>query len=141
MTKIYCASPFFTEEELKHVQDVENALSNHIIFSPRQHQLEQHEFGSRAWRTDVYRNDVNHIKWCDVVVAILTQGNYDDVGTAMEVGYATALGKPVVVYNPSGKIQNLMVSDSLHAYIEDLDELKNYDFNTLPIIPYEKEVV
>lgn len=141
MTKIYCASPFFNEEELKHVQDVENALAEHTLFSPRLHQLEQHEFGSRAWRTDVYRNDINHIKWCDVVVAILTQGNYDDVGTAMEVGYATALGKPVVIYNPSGKVQNLMVADSLHAYIEDLDELKNYDFNTLPIIPYEKEVI
>lgn len=141
MVKIYCASPFFTEEELKHVQDVENALSKHTVFSPRKHQLEHHEFGSRAWRTDVYRNDINHIKWCDVVVAILTQGNYDDVGTAMEVGYATALGKPVVLYNPSGKTLNLMVADALHAYIEDLDELKNYDFETLPIMPYEKEVI
>lgn len=141
MTKIYLASPFFSKEELTHVKAVEEELSCYPLFSPRKHQLEHHEIGSRAWRADVYRNDVNHIKWADVVVAILTKGTYDDTGTAFEVGYAEALGKPVLIYNPEKRILNLMIADSLHAYFEDIKDLGNYDFDSLPIIAYEKEVV
>jgi nucleoside 2-deoxyribosyltransferase len=143
MSKIYLASPFFQEKEIKHVERAEQILrgKGHLVFSPRENQLDDVEFGSREWRTDVFRNDINHIKWCDYVVAILTQGNYDDAGTAMEVGYAYALGKPIIVYNPEKNMQNLMISDSLHAYIEEEHELLTYNFETMQIKPYTKEVI
>jgi nucleoside 2-deoxyribosyltransferase len=143
MSKIYLASPFFNEKELKHVEAAERTLrgKGHLVFSPREHQLEEVEFGSREWRTDVFRNDINHIKWCDYVVAIMTQGNYDDAGTAFEVGYAYALGKPVIVYNPEKNGLNLMVADSLHAYIEEEHDLLTYNFETMHIKPYKGSVV
>jgi nucleoside 2-deoxyribosyltransferase len=140
--RIYLASPFFNDEENKHVDEVATLLrlEGHTVFNPKENQLEQHEFGTRAWRTDVYRNDINHIKWCDAIVAIL-KDNYDDTGTAFEVGYAYAIGKPVYIYNPSKNTLNLMITDSLHAYFETLPEIAEYDFETAPIKPYEKEVI
>jgi nucleoside 2-deoxyribosyltransferase len=140
--KIYLASPFFNEKELKHVSEVENVLRSlgHTVFSPREHQLSDFEFGSVEWRTHVFRNDVDHIKWCDAIVAII-KDNYDDTGTAWELGFGYAIGKPIYVYNPTGKPLNLMVTDSLHAYFETIEEIKEYDFETSPIKPYLKEVI
>lgn len=143
MAKIYLASPFFTPEELKHVEVVETILrgKGHLVFSPREHQLEGVEFGSREWRTDVFRNDINHIKWCDFVVAIMTKGNYDDAGTSFEVGYAYALGKPVIIYNPEKNVLNLMIADSLQAYITGQHELLTYNFETMDVRPYKGSVI
>jgi nucleoside 2-deoxyribosyltransferase len=142
MSKIYLASPFFDAEELSLVEIAEGILrkQGHTVFSPRENQLEGVEFGSREWRTDVFRNDIKHIQWADVVLAILTD-NYDDTGTAMEVGYAYGLGKPILVINPKKTTLNLMITDSLHAYFETWSDVLNYDFSTLPIKPYTKGVI
>lgn len=142
MAKIYLASPFFDDNENHHVENMEKILRKmgHTVFSPRENQLDHLEFGSRAWRTDVFRNDINHIQWADIVFAI-NKGFYDDTGTAMEIGYAYALGKPILVYNPTSEKLNLMVTDSLHAYFTNFSDILNYDFNTLPIRPYNGEVI
>lgn len=142
MSKIYLASPFFTDKQLAYVDIAEKLLrkQGHTVFSPRENQLEGYEFGSREWRTDVFRNDIKHIHWCDYVLAIL-RDNYDDTGTAMEVGYAFALGKPVLVINPDDTTLNLMITDSLHAYFTSWTDLLNYDFETLPIKPYTGDVI
>lgn len=139
--KIYLASPFFNDEELKHVAELEKALRDmgHTVFSPREAQLPEFPFGSFEWRTNVFRNDLNHIKWADVVIGIV-KDNYDDTGTAWELGAAYILGKPVYLYNPTGNIINLMITDSLHAYFESIEEIKTYDFAVAPAKPYMKEV-
>jgi nucleoside 2-deoxyribosyltransferase len=142
MAKIYLASPFFNEKENEYVEKAEKVLRSlgHTVFSPRENQLDEVEFGSREWRTDVFRNDIKHIHWCDYVVAI-NKHFYDDTGTAMEIGYAYAINKPIIVMNPEGNDLNLMVTDSLHAYFESWSELENYDFVNLPIKPYTKGVI
>ena len=142
--KIYLASPFFNETELKHVEQIETILrlEGHTVFSPRENQLPQFELGSFEWRTNVFRNDINHIKWADCVVAIVSD-NYDDTGTSFEVGYAYAMGKPIYVYNPNGEesILNLMVTDALHGYFETLGDVATYDFQEAPAKPYMKAVM
>lgn len=139
--KIYLASPFFNEEELANVKAIETALRSqgHTVFSPREEQIPELEFGSFEWRTNVFRNDVNHIKWADAVVGII-RDNYDDTGTAWELGFAYAIGTPVYLFNPTGNIINLMLTDSLHGYFENVDELLEYDFNIAKPKPYMKEV-
>ena len=141
MAKIYLASPFFNEKELEHVEEAEALLRDlgHTVFSPRENQLPMVEFGSFEWRTNVFRNDIKHIHWADYVFGIIGD-NYDDTGTAMELGYAYAISKPVLLFNPSGNIINLMLTDSLHAYFEDWGDVAKYDFENLPILPYMKEV-
>lgn len=110
------------------------------VFSPKEHQNKHLEFGTIEWRKATFKNDVDHIDWCDCVVAIICQGNYDDSGTAWELGYAYATNKPVILVNLTGEAINLMIADSLHALITSYDELKDYDFNELKRIPYENYV-
>lgn len=144
MKKIYLASPFFDvdgREEIKHVEKAEQVLRalGHTVFSPRENQLPELEFGSFEWRTFVFKNDLEHIKWADIVFGIIGE-NYDDTGTAWELGAAYILGKPILLFNPKGEIINLMITDSLHAYFEDMGEVAKYDFENLPIKPYLKAV-
>ena len=138
MKKVYLASPFFDDAELERVNKVKEILDSKglEVFSPKEHQNEHLEFGSIEWRTATFENDVKHIDWCDVVVAIICKGNYDDSGTAWELGYAYATNKPVVLVNITGETINLMIADSIHALITSYDELKEYDFEKMEKKPY-----
>ena len=138
MKKVYLASPFFDDAELERVDKVKEILDSKglEVFSPKEHQNEHLEFGSIEWRKATFENDVKHIDWCDVVVAIICKGNYDDSGTAWEVGYAYATNKPVVLVNITGETINLMIADSIHALITSYDELKEYDFEKMEKKPY-----
>lgn len=139
--KIYLASPFFNDKEIKRVELMETILraKGLNVFSPRENQLPELELGSFEWRTNVFRNDIHHIMWADAVVAIIDD-NYGDTGTAWEIGYAYAMGKPIYLYNPSGNIINLMLTDSTHGYFESIIDVIDYDFDVAPIKPYMKEV-
>ena len=138
MKKVYLASPFFDDAELERVDKVKEILDSKglEVFSPKEHQNEHLEFGSIEWRKATFENDVKHIDWCDVVVAIICKGNYDDSGTAWELGYAYATNKPVVLVNTTGETINLMIADSIHALITSYDELKEYDFEKMEKKPY-----
>ena len=138
MKKVYLASPFFDDAELERVDKVKEILDSKglEVFSPKEHQNEHLEFGSIEWRKATFENDVKHIDWCDVVVAIICKGNYDDSGTAWELGYAYATNKPVVLVNITGEPINLMIADSIHALITSYDELKEYDFEKMEKKPY-----
>ena len=138
MKKVYVASPFFDDAELERVDKVKEILDSKglEVFSPKEHQNEHLEFGSIEWRKATFENDVKHIDWCDVVVAIICKGNYDDSGTAWELGYAYATNKPVVLVNITGETINLMIADSIHALITSYDELKEYDFEKMEKKPY-----
>ena len=138
MKKVYLASPFFDDAELERVDKVKEILDlkGLEVFSPKEHQNEHLEFGSIEWRKATFENDVKHIDWCDVVVAIICKGNYDDSGTAWELGYAYATNKPVVLVNSTGETINLMIADSIHALITSYDELKEYDFEKMEKKPY-----
>lgn len=142
INKIYLASPFFNPAEIERVDKVKEILDSKglEVFSPKEHQSPDLEFGSKEWREKTFHNDVGHINWCDCVVAIICNGNYDDSGTAWELGYAYATGKPVILVNFTGEAINLMIADSLHALITSYEELKDYDFREFKTIPYENYV-
>ena len=142
MKKIYLAAPFFNESEIARVDKVKKILRDKglDVFVPMEHQNPQFEFGSMEWRKATFKNDVDHIDWADLVVAIIANGNYDDSGTAWELGYAYATNKPVILVNPTGETINLMIADSLHALIQSYAGLENYDFNTLERKEYTKYV-
>ena len=136
--KIYLASPFFNDTELVRMVKVLSCLRNkgHEVFSPYENQNKHLEFGSIEWRKATFEGDVNGIEEADVVVAIVSNGCYSDSGTTWEVGYAYAKGIPVVVVNLSNKELNLMISDSLHAYISSIEELEEYNFDKMEKKPY-----
>lgn len=135
--KVYLASPFFKDEELLDMIKVLGSLRNKglEVFAPFENQNKELNFGSEEWREATFKSDVEAIEESDVVVAIVG-GNYMDSGTAWEIGYAYAKEKPVIIVNPHGETVNLMISDSLHAYLESLEELENYDFGTMNKVKY-----
>ena len=138
--KVYLASPFFTENDLKYVTQAENILEERgmDVFSPRKHEpRDTGEFGTVQWAEDVFRMDVNAIDDSDVVV-MLYHGNMSDSGTAWECGYAYATGKPVVVVQ-IGTLSNLMVHCSARANVT-MEELKSYDLNRMDKKVYEGEM-
>ena len=103
--KIYLASPFFNEKEIKKLSAAEEILHSKGL-------------------------DDN----ADMVV-MLYHGNYSDSGTAWECGYAFAKGKPCVVVHfgePSnlmvheGSHTNLMGLEELRTY--DFSTAQKYKF-------------
>lgn len=139
---IYLASPFFNDAEIEAMENVRDILrkQGHSVFVPNEHQNPQFEFGSLEWRNATFNSDVRGIDNAEVVVAVINQGNYDDSGTAWEIGYAYAKDIPVIVVNVTGNTINLMIADSLHALITSYEELENYDFKNMPRKIYENYV-
>lgn len=142
MKKVYLAAPFFNEAEIERMEKVRDILRSKglDVFVPNEHQHTELEFGSLAWRKATFNSDVAGIDNADIVVAIISQGNYSDSGTAWEVGYAYATGKPIIVVNTTGETINLMIADSLHSVIMGYDELKVYNFDLMEKKPYLKYV-
>lgn len=138
MKKVYLASPFFNDTEIRTMQEVLSILREKDldVFAPYENQNKHLEFGSTEWRRMTFQGDVDGIDSSDLVVAIIDQGNYDDSGTAWEIGYAYAKGIPVVVVNTTGETINLMIADSLYAILTSLEEVSNYDFDNLTKKPY-----
>ena len=135
--KVYLASPFFNDKEVKDMEDVKNILREKglDVFAPFENQNKHLEFGSMEWREATFKSDMDAIYDCDVMVAIL-DGNYSDSGSAFECGVCHQIGKPLIIVNLHNKEINLMIAQSLHAVINSLEELEKYDFNEMPKIPY-----
>lgn len=140
MKRVYLASPFFNETEIKNVEKVEKVLRSKglNVWSPREHQLDRHEAGTMAWSLDIFRNDVKFIDWAECVVCVYA-GNYSDSGTAWELGYAYGTNKPIILVHLRDSNSNLMCHESAHANIY-IDELEDYDFETMPSKRFDGEM-
>lgn len=144
MKNIYLAAPFFDETQKARIEKVLLALGGNEtvgeMYIPEEHQMESEELYSFPWQVAVFKQDVRQVETSDVVVAILDYVEVDDEiisdpGTLWEAGAAYEANVPVVyVQFGSTKQMNLMVAQSGTAYFEgdDISNLKNYDFNTLP---------
>lgn len=144
--KVYLAGPFFNEEQIDRVKRVEDSLkANDTVaefFSPRLNQTDTYAFGTTEWRKEVFNNDVNHILWADVIVALhdFNEDNVDS-GTAWELGYSYSINKPIILIQEKDCLLNLMLSDSLHAFLKHAEDVANYDFNKMPKIEYTGQVI
>ncbi|MFT2194297.1 nucleoside 2-deoxyribosyltransferase [Bacillus subtilis] len=144
--RVYLASPFFSDEQIEEVKRLEKALTAnpHVaeVFSPMRNQIEELEFGSFEWRQAIFKNDVDHIDWADIVVVVHDYfEDKTDAGTAWEMGYSYAKGKPVfLLQEKQGVPVNLMLSESCKAYFVSTDEVAEYDFSNPKEIKFYGEV-
>lgn len=136
---IYVAGPFFDEEELSVITEVERILESRgfEFYCPRMHDAAEHEYQSPEWSRATFELDRDAIDRCGIVLAVY-HGNYSDTGTAWECGYAYAKGKPVIVVH-AGDSSNLMVHESAIANIT-IEELKTYDFQKLEEVRYSGKI-
>lgn len=140
VSRIYLASPFFNDKEEEAVGRAETILRDRgfDVFSPREQTYEE-EFGSAEWSKAVFKVDTEEIRNADCVV-MLYWGNYSDSGTAWESGYAYAVGTPVVAVHLA-EDSNLMVNEGAVANLKSVEELSTYDFEKMPVIDYDGEVI
>ncbi|WP_232790053.1 nucleoside 2-deoxyribosyltransferase [Bacillus sp. SN10] len=142
--KVYLASPFFNEEEIERVAFVEKTLraKGLEVFSPREHQNEHLEFGSKEWRKATFDNDVKEILKCDIIVAVHSL----DSGTNWELGAGSVIQRPIILFDDNTKLpRNIMLTESCHAFLESREALEAYDFDVrideLEKVYYEGEVI
>ncbi|WP_334331797.1 MULTISPECIES: nucleoside 2-deoxyribosyltransferase [unclassified Companilactobacillus] len=142
--RVYLAGPFFSDNQIKRLDEIEKLLAANPtigdIFRPGKDEYSNAKMGSFEWQTAVYKHDINNINVSDVVVAMLDYKIEEnemepDSGTMWECGYAVANNVPVIgVRNITDEPLNLMLAGSLTAFFnghESIQEIKNYDFNTL----------
>lgn len=131
--KIYIASPFFNEKEITNYNKALDILAtkNLDIYAPLQHEVLRTHKSKKEWATETFLKDIEQINLCDAVV-MLFYGLYSDSGTSWECGYAYATGKPVIVVHLHEGKSNCMINVGSYSNLRNLEELKNYDFNTLP---------
>ena len=110
------------------------------FFSPMRHEERTEKPGTSAWAHKLFEMDRAAIEDADALV-VLYYGNYSDTGTAWECGYAFAKGKPVIlVYVDADADSNLMMHCGCRANIS-LQDLKDYDFDTMPKSEYEGKML
>lgn len=91
--KMYLAGSLFTTAERAFNRRLQEflLLEGHECWLPQ-----EKEPRVKTWR-GIFDEDIRGLEWCDAVVACL-DGADADSGTAWEMGYAYAKGKPVVGY-------------------------------------------
>lgn len=154
--KVYLASPFFSDGQKDRIDQVITLLKqnptidNDAIFNPQEHQFEQEPFGSFRWQDAVFASDMRQVHKADVVVAILDYQLEDgltepDSGTVFEIGSAHEANIPVIMVQFGENSQlNLMLARSYTAFFngkDDIQGLKDYDFNNLEQKYTEKKVL
>jgi nucleoside 2-deoxyribosyltransferase len=95
LMKVFLAAPLFSEAE----RDFNSKVAERLRDKGFQVWLAQeasfiHE-GTSKEKKKIYEEDISALKACDVVVAVL-DGVDVDSGVAFEMGYAVAIGKPVI---------------------------------------------
>lgn len=107
---IYLAGPFFTLAQLWQVDQARHDLhaAGFNVFSP------YHDVG-RGSASEVVAKDIRGIVDSDIVLAVADGA---DPGTVFEVGYARALGKPVVVYCEQWSGEHQKMFDGTACMIE-----------------------
>lgn len=107
--KVYLAGPFFSLNQLWMVEEARRLL-RHMgldVLSP------YHDIGVGP-ASQVVPGDIAAINACDLVYAI---GDGLDAGTIYEVGYARALGRPVVVYAENETTESLKMMEGTDCFI------------------------
>lgn len=131
--KIFIAGPLFSQAEREFNLKLDKFLREYgfetILPQRDVGELWKHvkKHGRQAYQT-IYEGDLRAIEEADIVIAVL-DGPDVDSGTAFEVGYACAKGKPVIGLKTDmrvfarGEEVNNMLAQGVRALVKDLDGL------------------
>jgi nucleoside 2-deoxyribosyltransferase len=133
--KVYIAGPLFSDAEKAFNTKIKQVLNTlgYDSFLPQEDgilvadRLRNGETPSAVFE-DVYMLDINQLKACDALLANL-DGAVIDEGTAFEIGYMKALGKPCFGLQTDSRRQlptgnNPMIELSLNHCFQTLVELR-----------------
>ena len=128
---IYIAGPLFNIHETRFLEDIAKELESngYQCFLPHRDQsgideseLEKTEM-SEATKDRIFNNDLDALKGSDITVALITGWDIDS-GTAGEIGYTFASGKPIIAIDASERrYRNLFVKGMITTTVNDIDEI------------------
>lgn len=136
MKHVYLAGPFFSNEQVARLKQVERSLAENrqplAVYSPHLYQEGSSEPNTPEWAREIFEKDVLELTRADVVVAVLDyHEGITDPGTAFEIGAAHVLNKPVIAFQEKAAAVNLMLTESVQAYLTDLTARTAYDFEKM----------
>nr|MDO8079361.1 nucleoside 2-deoxyribosyltransferase [Candidatus Freyarchaeota archaeon] len=93
--RIYLAAPLFSEVELSFNEKIAREFREvgFDVWTPQESILVKD--GMEEEKCSIYEADITALRESDVVVAVL-DGMDVECGVAFEIGYAAALGKPII---------------------------------------------
>lgn len=118
--KVYLAAPLFTTGERMLNAGLTARLreAGHEVFLPQEQET------SADAPDRIFRNDLAHLDWSDIVIGVV-DGPDPDSGTAWEIGYAFAARHPVILLRTDfrgasdrGASYNLMLAQSAAVRID-----------------------
>jgi len=128
---IYIAGPLFNIHETRFLEDIAKELESngYQCFLPHRDQsgidkseLEKTEM-SEATKDRIFNNDLDALKESDITVALITGWDIDS-GTAGEIGYTFASGKPIIAIDASERrYRNLFVTGMITTTVNDVNEI------------------
>ena len=128
---IYIAGPLFNIHETRFLEEIAKELESngYQCFLPHRDQsgideseLEKTEM-SEATKDRIFNNDLDALKGSDITVALITGWDIDS-GTAGEIGYTFASGKPIIAIDASERrYRNLFVKGMITTTVNDIDEI------------------
>ena len=134
-SKFYIAGPFFNENQLKTVVDIENLFNEFSIrfFSPRLSGVIINEkFSSDEQKEErlkeIYLENIRMLYHCNHMISIIDDR---DTGTMFEFGYFTAISnlderfsRKIITFTNNNYGVNVMLRNSCHAHCHGIDSLK-----------------
>lgn len=126
--KLFLAAPLFSEAERAFNSKIAAKLreKGFEVWLAQETSFIQH--GTHKEKQKIYEGDISALKTSDAVVAVLN-GVDVDAGVAFELGYATALGKPIVGlktdYRTFSRMEevNLMLETPVIRICNSIDEV------------------
>ena len=128
---LYIAGPLFNIHERRYLEEIANKLegSGYQCFLPHRDQsgineseLEKTEM-SNTTKNRIFNNDLDALKKSDMTIALITGWDIDS-GTAGEIGFTFASGKPVIAIDASERrYRNLFVAGMIIQTVNDISDI------------------
>ena len=109
-SKIYVAGPLFNTHERQYLEQIASALeaAGYTTFLPHRDAGLLGDISDNRVRERIFRNDMQALEDCAMVVALLTGADHDS-GTCGELGYAYAKGKACIGITDDPRSMNNLI--------------------------------
>lgn len=141
-TKIYLAGPFFKPGEKERIEKVRKLFkddpffNDYDVFYPMDHTIPNGKnLSNWEWGEAVFKMDTDALEKADILVAIYDK-HYSDSGTAWEIGYAYALGIPIILLCTDINADNSIMPMCCASKIYDFEKFvagEHWDFDVFGI--------
>ena len=132
MATVYLAGALFSRAERDFNKQLQQMMLRigFSVFLPQEDAEDNASQRDDRNHSSIFSGCLGGLKKSDIVVAVL-EGTDVDSGTAWELGYAYAVGKPIIGIRTDFRLQtpdekvNLMIQETLNEFVGNTEELED----------------